>query len=575
MRTSAAVTPAPGSSSRAALLGARLVPPMPGRVWGWVGPLLVTALGAVLRFSRLGVPRAVIFDETYYVPDAYGILRFGVEHNYVADRNARLVAGSGHIFTPGGEFVVHPPFGKMLIAVGEWAFGLTPFGWRFAVAVVGSASVLLLARIARRMTRSTLLGCVAGLLLALDGLEFVMSRTALLDIFVMFWVLAAFGCLVVDRDRYRARLAALAARQRAQTAGYHPATIQTAAGYPAEGGLAAPYPAEAGPTAPYLAEAGPSAAYPADAGAAAPQPATGGMPRLGVRWWRVGAGVCLGLACASKWNGIWFVPAFAALCLAWDLGARRAAGLADGGGLGRDLAGLAGSFTVIPLLAYLATWSGWFATSIGYDRHWAQQHQVNIPVVSDLISLFEYHKAMLAFNTGLRSHHPYQSKPWTWLVMSRPVSYYWHCPTSGHAACSASHAQEVLAIGTPAIWWASILALLVCLGWWLTRRDWRAGAVLLGVAAGWLPWFAFADRTQFYFYAVAFVPFLVLAITLCLGLLIGPARATAARRTVGASLAGAYLLAILADFAYLYPVLAAQAIPYSDWLSRMWYHGWI
>ena len=43
------------------------------------------------------------------------------------------------------------------------------------------------------MTRSTLLGCVAGLLLALDGLEFVMSRTALLDIFVMFWVLAAFA----------------------------------------------------------------------------------------------------------------------------------------------------------------------------------------------------------------------------------------------------------------------------------------------------------------------------------------------------------------------------------------------
>ena len=58
------------------------------------------------------------------------------------------------------------------------------------------------------MTRSTLLGCVAGLLLALDGLELVMSRTALLDIFVMFWVLAAFGSLVVDRDRSRARIAA-------------------------------------------------------------------------------------------------------------------------------------------------------------------------------------------------------------------------------------------------------------------------------------------------------------------------------------------------------------------------------
>ena len=44
------------------------------------------------------------------------------------------------------------------------------------------------------MTRSTLLGCVAGLLMSLDGLELVLSRTAILDIFVMFWVLALSAC---------------------------------------------------------------------------------------------------------------------------------------------------------------------------------------------------------------------------------------------------------------------------------------------------------------------------------------------------------------------------------------------
>ena len=106
---------------------------------------------------------------------------------------------------------MHPPLGKIFIAAGEWLFGLTPFGWRFAVAVVGSLAILMTARITRRMTRSTLLGCVAGLLLALDGLEFVLSRTAILDIFVMFWILAAFGCLVIDRDRSRARIADAAA----------------------------------------------------------------------------------------------------------------------------------------------------------------------------------------------------------------------------------------------------------------------------------------------------------------------------------------------------------------------------
>ena len=199
-------------------------------------------------------------------------------HNYIAGRNALIARGDGRIFAPGGEFVVHPPFGKILIAGGEWVFGLTPFGWRFAVAAAGSLAILILARMARRMTRSTLLGCVAGLLLALDGLEFVMSRTALLDIFVMFWVLAAFAALVIDRDRTRAGTRSAAAR-----------------------------------------------------GAARP-------PRLGVRWLRLAAGVCLGLACAWKWDGVWYVPAFFALTLAWDTGARRAAGLTGRRRAGRGAA---------------------------------------------------------------------------------------------------------------------------------------------------------------------------------------------------------------------------------------------
>ena len=193
-----------------------MVPPMPGSAfWGWAGPLLVTALGAFLRFNRLSVPKAVVFDETYYVGDAWAILQHGVEINHVKNANALLAAGSTHILQgTQGELVAHPPLGKMMIAVGEWLFGLTPFGWRFSVALIGSLSILLLARIVRRMTSSTLLGCIAGLLMALDGLELVLSRTAILDIFVMFWVLAAFGLLVIDRDWGRARLAAAAAALR-------------------------------------------------------------------------------------------------------------------------------------------------------------------------------------------------------------------------------------------------------------------------------------------------------------------------------------------------------------------------
>ncbi len=182
---------------------------------------------------------------------------------------------------------------------------------------------------------------------------------------------------------------------------------------------------------------------------------------------------------------------------------------------------------------------------------------------------------MLGFGLGLNSQQGYVSKPWSWLVLGRPVSFFYDAPKT----CVGGHcSREVLAIGTPAIWWACILALLFCLGWWISRRDWRAGAVLVGVAAGWLPWFWFAlhdQRTEYYFYAIAFLPFLVIAITLCIGLIIGPMNAPPGRRAIGAVFGGAYLLLILANFAFMFPVLTAQVLPYADWHQRMWFSSWI
>ncbi len=589
----------------AEMLRDRLIPPMPpASVWGWVGPLLVTLFGGFLRFYRLGIPHTVVFDEIYYVPDAYGILRHGVEMNHVKNVKALLTHGSTHILSTGsgfgGEYVVHPPFGKVLIAVGEWMFGLTPFGWRFAVAAVGTLSILMVARIARRMTRSTLLGCVAGLLMSLDGLELVLSRTAILDIFLMFWVLAAFGMLVLDRDASRARLADLAAAAAEQGS----ATSQGATGRNAVGGLwafgrrAARHPAPSSQDAAVQDTAGQDTAgrdtagqvtagqdtaghdAAADRGSAVRRgsaDAVGG-PKLGIRWRRVLAGVFLGLACASKWNGVWFIFAFAGLAIAWDFGARRALGYRDRirSVLRSDVKWLPVTFGLAPLAAYTAAWSGWFASSVGYDRNWAALYGNNhTPIWSTVDSWYQYQKSMLGFGLGLSSNSGYTSRPWTWLAVARPVSMFYATPkTCGVGSCS----QEVLAIGTPAIWWASMLALLFCLGWWISRRDWRAGAVLLAVGAGWLPWFWFAlhdNRTEYYFYAVAFLPYLVIAVTLCLGLIIGPEQATPGRRAAGAVVAGGYLLLVLANFAFMYPVLAAEVIPYTAWHQRMWFSSWI
>ncbi|MFG2399417.1 dolichyl-phosphate-mannose--protein mannosyltransferase [Streptomyces lydicus] len=533
---------------------ARLVPAFPepgGRMWaafgvgpraaarlarwsGWAGPLLVTLFAGVLRFWDLGSPRKVIFDETYYPKDAWSLLQYGYEGTWAKNANDALVGHPPQILlSPEHSYVVHPPMGKWLIALGEWAFGMNPFGWRFMVALLGTLSVLLVCRIGRRLLRSTALGCLAGTLLAVDGLHFVMSRTALLDLIVMFWVVAAFGCLLVDRDRTRGRLA------------------------------------DALPLGPD--------------GLARPDAGVGDRLRLGWRPWRIAAGLCLGLSAATKWNGLYFLAAFALMSVLWDVAARRTAGARRPfrSAVRRDALPAFGSTVVVALATYLASWSGWIATKGGYYRDWAttpEGQKAGWTWLPDwLRSLWHYQTEVYAFHTGLTTPHTYQSNPWSWLVLGRPVSYFYEDPKAGQDGCTAAEgcAREVLALGTPLLWWAACFALLYVLYRWLFKRDWRAGAVACGVAAGYLPWFLYQERTIFLFYAVVFVPFLCLALAMMIGALIGPPGSTERRRTIGAVGAGVLVLLIVWNFIYFYPLYTGMPIPKSAWHHRMWFDSWV
>ena len=179
-------------------------------VVGWTASIGITLLAFFLRLWKLGSPKVFEFDETYYAKDAWSLLHFGYARGYVDDANDKILDGStSGQWTGSPSMIVHPEVGKWLIALGEKAFGMDPFGWRIAAAVVGSLMVLVMCRLARRMTGSTALGLVAGLLLSLDGLEFVLSRLALLDIFLAFFILCAVSCVVADRDWYRDKLARL------------------------------------------------------------------------------------------------------------------------------------------------------------------------------------------------------------------------------------------------------------------------------------------------------------------------------------------------------------------------------
>ncbi|MGV9276946.1 dolichyl-phosphate-mannose--protein mannosyltransferase [Streptomyces griseosporeus] len=539
---------------------ARLVPPFaaPGtRLWqalgvppvladrvarwsGWGGPLLVTLLAGVLRFWNLGSPHAVIFDETYYAKDAWAIVHHGFEVNWDKDVNKLILDSGGHVTLPSdAAYVVHPPVGKYVIGLGELMFGFDPFGWRFMTALLGTLSVLMLCRIGRRLFRSTFLGCLAGALMAVDGLHFVMSRTSLLDGVLMFFVLAAFGCLVVDRDRARERLAA---------------------------------------------------ALPADEdGRVRPDAHVADTLSLGRRPWRWLAGLMLGLAIGTKWNGLYVLVAFCVMTVLWDVAARRVAGARHPytAVIRHDL-GLAFLATVpVALVTYLASWTGWILSPTdgtgGYYRNWAAtdgKHSSWSWLFPDWWrSLWHYEHEVYEFHLNLHSPHTYQSNPWSWIVLGRPVSYFYESPAPGTDGCPADAgdkcAREVLALGTPLLWWAACFAIAYVLWRWFFRRDWRAGAIACGIAAGYLPWFLYQERTIFLFYAVVFVPFLCLAVAMLIGALIGPPGSSDTRRVAGATGAGVLVLLIAWNFIYFWPIYTGTAIPIDDWRSRMWLDTWV
>jgi dolichyl-phosphate-mannose--protein O-mannosyl transferase len=490
-------------------------------------------VGGLLRFIRLEVPHKLVFDETYYVKDAYSYLISGYERSWPDKANDSFNAGNPDVLLNTPEYVVHPPVGKWMIAAGMWLFGPdNPYGWRFAAALTGTLTVLLVSLIALKLFRSLPLAGAAGLLLAVDGHHLVMSRTSLLDIFLTFWILAAFSALLMDRDDGRRRLAGRLARTAAANGG---------------------------------------------------QPAAGALlsgPWLGVRWWRVAAGVCLGLAVGTKWSGLFFLAGFGLLTVLWDLNARRVAGIRGwiSGGAIRD--GIPAFTAMVPVAAivYSATWTGWFLSENAYFRHWAETNPSTewgwLP--DSVRSLVHYHLEAYKFHQGLSSEHPYQASAWSWLVMGRPTSFFYESPSQGTPGCDVEKCTSaILSVGNPLVWWAAAISLVVLLFWWVGRRDWRAGAVLAGVGAGYLPWFMYPERTMFYFYAVSFEPFLVLALVYCLGLVLGRATDPPWRRRSGMYLVVLFLAAAVLLSAFFYPIWAAEVIPYVDWKVRMWMPSWI
>ena len=76
-------------------------------------------IAAVLRFWNLGHPQAIVFDETYYVKDAWTLLQNGYESSLARGRRrATSPPATPNIFNDDPSYVVHPPLGKWMISLG-------------------------------------------------------------------------------------------------------------------------------------------------------------------------------------------------------------------------------------------------------------------------------------------------------------------------------------------------------------------------------------------------------------------------------------------------------------------------
>ncbi|MTA79464.1 MAG: phospholipid carrier-dependent glycosyltransferase [Actinobacteria bacterium] len=411
---------------------------------------LITLFSLFLRLWNLNKPKGFIFDEVYYAKNDNSLITHGVELNSANQ----------------SEFVVHPPLGKWLIGIGIKLFGNNEFGWRISAAVFGTLSILLIYLIAQRLFNSYLLSNIAAGLMALDGLNLVMSRVALRDIFLMFFILLA--TYLFMRNQY----------------------------------------------------------------------------------WLTG--IALGMATGIKWSGAYLIPIFLILSVNFVRT-----------GLIRQALMRISQFIIIPIFTYLITWSGWLFTSNGWDRNWAAtQPKAFLPDV--IRNLWHYHSEILNFHTGLDDTHSYSANPWSWLILGRPTSFFYETPKNcGATSCS----QEILAIGTPLLWWSAVIALVVVIGYWLSKREPITTLIITGLAATYLPWFFFQSRTMFYFYAVSISPFLILALVFLISKLI----------EAGVDRGWIYLFisVIFLNFIYFLPIWVGIEIPYSQWLNRMWLPSWI
>ncbi len=151
--------------------------------WQYIWLCLIVLATLILHLVIVGNPSSLILDENHYIKEARGI---------IAD----------HTFT----FLEHPPLSKLLITAGIEIFGDNPWGWRVLPILFGTGGIVIFYFICRRLNLSNRAASIATFLLGFENMTFVQNSVAMLDVFYVFFMLAAF-LLYLSRKYWAAGIA--------------------------------------------------------------------------------------------------------------------------------------------------------------------------------------------------------------------------------------------------------------------------------------------------------------------------------------------------------------------------------
>jgi hypothetical protein len=243
------------------------------------------------------------------------------------------------------------------------------------------------------------------------------------------------------------------------------------------------------------------------------------------------------------------------------------------------------SLLLLPVVVYVFTYSGRFDKTgyppyryrpgLGYS--WLWQHPSRLIDETWQMQSFHHNLHAQSFDSETKKYtptHPYQSRPWSWLFLGRPVAYFYKASDAG---TPQERRREVLGIGNPAIFWGSLITIPWLAVMWRRRRDWKAGLILVAIVSQYAFWFLpyiSLEKVQFFFYATPIAPFLVLGATYVV-------RDLAQMRLAGSTsrpflpVAVAYVVVAVALFLWFWPVLSGLPLTSAQWQARMWFSSWI